>query len=333
MASETMTAVKTMKAVAISSFGGTEKLTVSKMPVPRPGPDEILVRVIAAGVNPVDCKIRKGLYQDRMPWSFPIIPGWDAAGIVEETGSRVTLYQPGDEVYAYCRKPVVQHGAYAEFITLTEEHVARKPSSLSFEEAAAVPLAGLTAYQALYETADVQPGETVLIHAAAGGVGSFAVQLARLRDAHVIGTASAANHEYLSWLGAQDIIDYTEQAFEQYIRENYPSGVDVVFDCAGGDTAGRSLPLVMANGRMVSITRRIDQELADYAAAAGITCSYVFVRPDHSQLDHLRLLLEKGDISVYVNSVFPLEEAARAHELIESRHTRGKIVLRIHSPR
>ncbi|HBA82595.1 MAG TPA: NADP-dependent oxidoreductase [Verrucomicrobia bacterium] len=315
-----------MKAIAIEQFGGRDFLKVMELPVPPPGEKEIRIKIKAAGVNYVDVKIRKGLLKERLPCEFPLIPGWDAAGVVDETGPGATRFKKDDAVYAYCRKPVIKDGCYAEYVVVSEEVAAMKPSNMSFDEAGAVPLAGLTAYQSLFEAAQLKGGETILIHAAAGGVGSFAVQLAHDAGAHVIGSSGAANHEYIKSLGAHAAIDYTIRDFRQTVQAMYPDGVDVVFDCVGGDTLTRSVDVLAKKGRLVSI---LDATVIKQLQENGVRAHYVFVSPNGSQLDHLRQKIEEGSLSTHLAAVLPLTEAARAHEMIETRHTVGKIVLSV----
>jgi NADPH:quinone reductase-like Zn-dependent oxidoreductase len=207
-----------MKAIAIKEFGGLDKLQLMDLPVPEIRPGEILVKVRAAGVNPVDWKIREGYLKDLFSHQFPVILGWDAAGVVEGVGNGVRRFKSGDEIFAYCRKPVVHGGAYGEYILLEEEHAAIKPKNISFEEAASIPLAALTAYQSLFVAAKIQAGETILIHAAAGGVGGFGVQLAKDHGAVVWATASGPNKEYVQYLGASKVVDYTQEDFGKAIR-------------------------------------------------------------------------------------------------------------------
>ena len=315
-----------MKAIAIQEFGGRDKLKVLDLPVPEVGPQDVLIQVKAAGVNPVDWKIREGFLRDLLPHHFPVILGWDAAGIISQVGSDVTRLKVGDEVYAYCRMAVIQHGAYAEWISLPETNVSVKPKNVSFEEAATIPLAALTAYQSLFEAAGLQQGESVLIHAAAGGVGGFAVQLARHRGAKVFGTASPGNHEYVKGLGAELVIDYNTQDFRQVVRSVRPGGVDVVLDCVGGDVVEQSLDILNSNGRLVTIA---ESGLVKKLRAQGVNAHFVFVAPSSSQLDEITTLTESRKIHTHISSRFSLVEAAKAHELIESQHVRGKIVLTI----
>jgi NADPH:quinone reductase-like Zn-dependent oxidoreductase len=287
----------------------------------------VLIRVRAAGINPVDYKVRQGNLAGRIPHSFPLIPGWDAAGVVEQVGPAVTDIAPGDEVYAYCRKDFVRDGTYAELVSVRDDAVARKPARLSFEEAGGVPLAGLTALQLLRFALDIKAGERVLIHAAAGGVGSFAVQIAKDDDAHVIATASAANHAYLRGLGADDVIDYTSEDFVDAVRERYPDGIDAVADLVGGDVQQRSAEvLASGRGRLGSIIAPPD---ADALRDRGLRGHYVFVRPSASGLRVLAAMADAGRLRVHLQEVVPLGEAARAHETLEGGHVRGKIVLRV----
>jgi len=313
-----------MKAIAINEFGGRDKLQFMDLPMPEIKPGEILVKVKTAGVNPVDWKIREGYIKDLFPYEFPIILGWDAAGIVEQAGEEVTRFTEGDEIFAYCRKPMVQGGAYAEYIVLEEEHAAIKPKNTSFEEAASIPLAALTAYQSLFDAAKLQSGETVLIHAAAGGVGGFGVQLARDHGAVVWGTASARNKVYVQDLGATQVVDYNQVDFCDSVRSEYPDGVDVVFDCVGGEVLQKSTDIIKKGGRLISI---VDDPTG--LARRDIHKEFVFVAPNSTQLTELAGMVEQGRIKTSLSQVFPfgVEEARRAHELSESGRTRGKMVL------
>jgi len=313
-----------MKAIAINEFGGRDKLQLMDLPIPEIKPGEILVKVKAAGVNPVDWKIREGYIKDLFPYEFPIILGWDAAGIVEQAGPEVTRFKAGDEIFAYCRKPMVQGGAYAEYLVLEEEHAAIRPKNTSFEEAASFPLAALTAYQALFDAAKLQPGETVLIHAAAGGVGGFGVQLAKDRGATVWATASGHNREYVQDLGADRVVDYQQVDFRETVRSEYPDGVDIVFDCVGGEVLEKSADIVKKGGRLISI---VDDPAG--LDRADIHSDFVFVAPNRPQLTELAQMVEQGSLRTHLSQVFPfgLEEARRAHELSESLRTRGKMVL------
>ncbi len=318
-----------MKAIVQHEYGGREKLCLEEVPDPVPAAGEVLIRVKAAGVNPVDWKIREGRLSMRLPHRFPLIPGWDAAGVVEQVGEGVELFTPGNEVYAYCRKPIVQFGAYAEYVVVPETSVARKPSSLSFEEAAAVPLSGLTAYQSLFEAADLHSGEVLFLHAAAGGVGTYAVQLAAQQGVQVIGTARSGNHDYVLGLGASRVIEYTAENYRDVVKAAFPEGVDFAFDLLGGDDTYTTMELVKPQGRMVSLLVSEKTVNSARVTAAGIAYRYVFVRPDAMHLRKLATLIDADKLRVYLTATLPLEEAARAHEMIESGHTRGKIVLSV----
>jgi NADPH:quinone reductase-like Zn-dependent oxidoreductase len=316
--------VSNMKTIAINDFGGRDKLQLIDLPVPEVREGEILVKVNAAGVNPVDWKIREGYIKDLFPYEFPIILGWDAAGIVEQTGPEMTRFKEGDEIFAYCRKPIVHGGAYAEYIVLQEEHAAIKPKNITFEEAASIPLAALTAYQSLFKAAKINQGETILIHAAAGGVGGFGVQLAKDHGAVVWATASGGNKEYVIDLGASQVVDYTQEDFGEAIRSQYPDGVDVVFDCVGGEVLQKSAEIVKEGGRRITI---VDDHTG--LSRTDIHKEFVFVAPNSAQLTELALMVEQGRLRTHLSQVFPfgLEETRKAHELSESGHIRGKMVL------
>jgi NADPH:quinone reductase-like Zn-dependent oxidoreductase len=315
-----------VRAVAIREFGGRDKLELLDVPEPKVPPDFVKIRVHAAGVNPVDWKIREGRIEPRFPHTFPVVLGWDAAGVVEEVGPGVVEFEPGDEVYAYCRKHFIGEGTYAEYVSVPVTFVARKPTALTFEQAAGVPLAALTAYQALFFSAGLTAGETVLVYAAAGGVGGFAVQLALDAGAEVIGVASERNRDYVLGLGAFEVVDYTRGDVVDAVREFVPGGVDVVVDTVGGDSLTRAVDAVRDGGRIVSI---IQPPVDDVFRRRDVTPSYVFVRPDGEQLDEIAEMAENDRLLVELQEVLPLEDAARAHELSEGGHVRGKLVLRV----
>lgn len=311
---------KIMRAITQYELGGPEVLKVVSVPRPAAGPVEVLVRVHAAGLNAADWKTRRrGGFLGDPPFTL----GYDVSGTVEEVGPGVTLFQPGDEVFGMPRFPH-EVGAYAEFVTAPTRHFARKPSSISHVQAAALPLASLTAWQALTATAQVQPRERVLIHAAAGGVGHVAVQLAKSLGAYVIGTARASKHDLLRELGADEVIDYTQTLFEDVAHD-----VDVVIDPIGGDYARRSLRTLRAGGRLVELTPITDEELIADARAEGLWAGFMLVEPDHADLKHLADLVESGHLWPRVESVFPIEKAQMAHEAGETGRTTGKLVLQI----
>ncbi len=313
-----------MKCIAIDSFGGRDKLQLKELPVPEIGPDEILIRVKAAGVNPVDWKIREGLLEGRLPHQFPIILGWDAAGVVKRIGKKVSRFKTGDAVMTYARKPVIQGGTYAEYVAVPENNAALKPQNLSLEKAAVLPLAGLTAYQALFDALQLKSGETILVHAGAGGVGSYAIQLAKNAGAIILTTARQNNHDYVKSLGADLAIDYTQQDFCETVRKEYPKGIDCVFDTIGGTTQEKSFGILKKGGRLVSILEISNQEKFE---TEGFRVSYVFVAPNAEQLEHLGKMAEKGSLKIFLAATYPLEEATRAHKQIETGHTRGKLAL------
>jgi NADPH:quinone reductase-like Zn-dependent oxidoreductase len=308
-----------VRAVGIHEFGGRERLELLDVPVPKVPPDAVRIRVRAAGVNPVDWKLREGRLEPRFPHVFPVVIGWDAAGVVDEVGPGVVEFAPGDEVMAYCRKHFVGEGTYAEYVTVPATFAARKPTQLSFEEAAGLPLVGLTASQALFFAAGLVAGERVLIPAAAGGVGSLAVQLAADAGAEVIGVASEANRDRVLELGAYEVID-RPRAPSHAVRELAPEGVDVAIEIYPDETLGDA---VRDGGRLVSLVAPPSYR------DRGVVPSYVFVRPHGEELEELAVLAEERRLVVDVQEVLPLEEAARAHELSESGHTRGKLVLHV----
>lgn len=317
-----------MRGIALETFGGPEVLQLREdLPVPPVGPDSVLVRVRAAGVNPVDAKLRRGLLADVFPTWSPVVPGWDASGVVEAVGDAVSEFRPGDEVYGYFRKDFIRDGTYAELTTIRDVHLARKPAGLSFEEAAAVPLAGLTAWQLIDEALRVVSGQLVLIHGASGGVGSFAVQLAKRAGATVIAVASAQNHDYLRALGADECIDYGTQSFVDVIGRRHLAGVDAVVDLIGGDTLARSAQVVRPRGKVASVIQPPPR--GGLFEEHEIQGRYVFVRPDANGLRFLGRAFDAGELRVELADVLPLTEVKRAHDLIELGHTRGKLVLRI----
>ncbi len=305
-----------MKAIAIDEYGGPEVLRPRELPDPLVGPDYVLVRVRAAGVNPVDHKIRSGHLAGAFPSAFPLVPGWDVAGVVEAVGPGVTEHAVGDEVVGYVRKDHVQHGTYAELVAAHVRHLAPRPREASWARAAGLPLAGLTAWQAL-RAVGVGEGDTVLVHAAAGGVGSLAVQLARVLGAEVVGTASERNHDALRAWGATPVT-YGEGLADR-VREVAPDGVSATLDLVGGD-ALRVSPLVTRTPSRIA-------SIVDAAGVLGLGGRYVFVRPDPGDLAELGRLVDDGRLVVPVQEVLALEAAADAHRLLEQGHVRGKLVL------
>ncbi|GCD21045.1 oxidoreductase [Cellulomonas algicola] len=307
-----------MRAITYSRYGGSDVLELTDQPTPKVGADTVLVRVRAASVNPVDWKVREGYLDQIMDVHFPVVPGWDVAGVVERVGLDTTEYQVGDEVFGYVRKDWVHGGTFAEYVSAPVRTLAPKPSSLSFEEAAAVPLAGLTAYQSIRRSG-VTAGQTVLVHAAAGGVGGFAVQIAKALGATVVGTASESNHEFLRGLGAEPVT-YGDGLVER-VRAIAPDGVDVVLDYGSPDAVETAPALLRDGGTIASIV--------DAKARDELGGHYVWVRPDSADLAALGALIDEGKVRVEVAQVFDLADAAAAHEASASGHVRGKVVVRV----
>ncbi|SEQ83576.1 NADPH:quinone reductase [Streptomyces sp. yr375] len=307
-----------MKAISYSRYGGPETLAFGEVRDPKVGPDSVLVKVRAAAVNPVDWKAREGYLDSIFDAVFPVVPGWDVSGVVVQLGFSVTEYAIGDEVMGYVREDFLSRGTFAEYVAAPVRTLARKPRNLTWEEAAGLPLTGLTAYQVLMKALQVKRGETVLVHAAAGGVGAIAVQLARHLGARVIGTASPANHDFVRALGGEPVT-YGEGLSER-VRGLAPEGVDAAFDTIGGETLKVSANLLAPEGRLVSIA---DGDVVGYGGR------YYWVRPDAEDLTRLADLAEQGVVSVHVSDTFPLERAADAHRLSAEGRTRGKIVVTV----
>ena len=307
-----------MKAIVVHEFGGPEVLKYEDAPRPEPKDDEVLIRVMAAGVNPVDAAIRAGRFHGG-GGKLPFIPGMDVAGVVEKTGAEITKFKMKDPVYAYLS--FKEQGGYAEFAVAKENEVSIKPKTIAFEGAAAVPLAATTAWQALVDTAKIDKGQTVLIHGGSGGVGHFAIQIAKARGAKVIATASTANQDLLKQFGVDHAIDYTTTKFEDVVKD-----ADVVLDAVRGDTLARSYGVVKKGGIIVSITGQPDQAECE---KRGIRGASLMAHPDAKVLEELAKLIDAKKIKPVVSQVFPLAEAAKAHEQIATTHTRGKIVLKV----
>ncbi|GIJ46091.1 NADPH:quinone reductase [Virgisporangium aliadipatigenens] len=311
----------TMKAVTQQAFGGPEVLTVSRVPRPEPLPTEVLVRVRAAGVNPVDWKTRGGGGMAGVLGGPPFTLGWDVAGTVERVGFGVTTLAPGDEVYGMPWFPRAA-SAYAEYVTAPARHFARKPAKASFEEAAGVPLAALTAWQALVDTAAVGPGQRVLITAAAGGVGHLAVQFAKNLGAHVTAVAGARNQEWLRDLGADEVVDYGAVRVEEAVRD-----ADVAVDLIGDNL--EIVRTLRRDGLLIAVPSGVSPQLVAAAERVGVRATPILVEPDGAALRTIAALIDDGAVRVEVAKVFPLEEAGAAHAYGELGHTRGKIVLRV----
>jgi NADPH:quinone reductase-like Zn-dependent oxidoreductase len=306
--------VKMMQAIRVHTFGGPEVLVLDQAPVPQPAAGQVLVRVMAAGVNPADWKMRAGLYQAWRPIPLPYTPGLEAAGTVEAVGPDVTDFKPGQAVFG----PV--SGGYAEYAIASAGDLQPKPANLTFEEAASVPIGALTAWGSLVEEAKVQPGQRVLVQGAAGGVGIFGVQLAHWKGAYVIGTASAGNADFVRSLGADQVVDYQAAPFENVIHD-----MDLVFDTVGGDVFERSLKVLRAGGVLVTIAA---QAAPGMGQAQGVQVARGGRAPAGS-LAQIAGLLAAGKVKTYVSAVLPLADAPKAHEMSQTGHTRGKIVLKI----
>ncbi|MEU2425415.1 NADP-dependent oxidoreductase [Streptomyces sp. NPDC007851] len=310
-----------MKGISYSRYGGPEVLEYGDVKDPTVGPDSVLVRVRAAAVNPVDWKCREGGLHGLLDPVFPVVTGWDVAGVVVRPGAAVTEFAAGDEVIGYVREDFLSRGTFAEYVAAPVRTLARKPRNLGFEEAAGLPLAGLTAYQVLVHALEVKRGETVLVHAAAGGVGSLAVQIAAHLGARVIGTASEGNHAFVRGLGGEPV-SYGEGLAER-VRGLAPDGVAAVFDTIGGDTLATSANLLAPEGRMASIA---DPAVVEFGGR------YCFVRPDAEDLKRLAALAEQGALVVHVAETFPLERAADAQRRSAEGRTRGKLVVTVDWP-
>ncbi|MFH8344414.1 NADP-dependent oxidoreductase [Streptomyces sp. NPDC018045] len=306
-----------MKAVIAHRYGDPDQLTCTDRPDPKVAPDSVLVRVKAAGVNPVDWKVLAGYLDPLMSAHFPLIPGWDVAGVVERTGLDATEFAVGDEVVGYVRKDEVQHGTFAELVAAPVRTLARRPAALSWQQAAGLPLAGLTALQAL-DRLGVTKGETVLVHAAAGGVGSLGVQIAVARGARVIGTASERNHDFLRSLGAEPVT-YGDGLADR-VRALAPDGVDAALDFVGNGVIDVSQDLLRDASRVASVA---DNDVKDKGG------HLVWVRPDSAGLAVLGDLADAGKLTVHVDTVLPLSQAAEAFRRSQEGRTRGKIVLEV----
>jgi NADPH:quinone reductase-like Zn-dependent oxidoreductase len=309
-----------MLAITQTAFGGPEVLVPTELPDPEPIPTEVLVRVRAAGVNPVDGIVRAGVFP--LLGEPPFILGWDVAGVVEAVVPGVNRFRVGDEVMGMPFFPRPGN-AYAEYVAVPSRQLAHQPTSIGHEEAAGLPMAGLTAWQSLVEIADVRAGQRVLIHGAGGGVGHLAVQIAKSRGCHVIGTASAAKHEFLGGLGADELIDYRSVDFAAEVGD-----VDVVLDLVAGGYGDRSIPVLREGGLLVTAIERSDAQLAARVEAAGRRFAGISVEPDAVGLEALAALVDAGLLRVHVEHVVPLGEAVRAHELLDTA-VRGKIVLAV----
>src|SRR2546428_4696917 len=310
---------QTMKAIRIHNYGGPEVLHYEGAPRPQPQAGEVLIRVHAAGVNPIDWKVREGHMTDFWPHTFPLILGWDLSGVVEELGRGVSRFKIGDEVYSL--PDPTRDGAYADYIVVRQPELALKPNSLHHIRAAAVPLAALTAWQSLFDTAQLQPGQRVLIHVGSGGVGHLAVQLAKWKGAYVFATASTKNQDFLRELDVDEPIDYTQRRFEDAARN-----IDIVLDTRGRETQERSWSVLKKGGVLVSLVQPPSEEKAK---ELGVRGAIIGAQPNGAQLAEIAKIIEAGKLAPVIDRIFPLSEARRAHELSQSAHTHGKIALRV----
>ena len=307
-----------MQAIQISEYGDSSVLELANAPIPTLESNDVLIKVHASSINPVDWKIREGYLASMIPYEFPVTLGWDVAGEITELGADVTGWSVGDQVYS--RPDIGRNGTFAEYVAVQADEIALKPKTLDMNHAAAVPLAALTAWQSLYDFADVKAGERVLIQAGAGGVGSFAIQLAKVRGAHVISTCSTKNVEFLKSLGADEVIDYTKQDFSE-LRD-----IDVVFDTLGGEELAKSWQTMKEGSRLVSI---VEPPSDEEAAKHGVKVGFVFIQPDGAQLKELATLIDDGKVTVAVDSVFPLKDVAAAQDKSATNRAKGKIVIQV----
>lgn len=308
-----------MKAVIIENYGGIDELKYTEMDEPNLKDDDVLIEIAATSVNPIDWKLREGHLKGMLQYDFPFILGLDAAGTIKEVGKNVTKFKIGDNVFT--RPDITRNGTYAEYVAVDENLVAKKPENLSFEEAASIPLVGLTSWQCLVDVADIKQGDKVLIHAGSGGVGSFAIQLAKSFGAWVVTTCSTRNVEFVKSLGADKVIDYRNEDFTQVLAD-----MDIVFDTLGGDIQTQSYDVLKEDGNLVSIAGQPDQELAQ---ARNVKAGFVFLEPDGEQLAKIGEMIEQGKIRANVGTVMELKEIQEAHRLSETHHAKGKIVLRV----
>jgi len=311
-----------MKAVRIHEYGNSDVLQYEETSMPSIASNEVLVKVIAASVNPVDWKIRQGYLQEMISYSMPLTLGWDVSGIVTAVGSGVTRFSVGDAVYS--RPDIKRKGTYAEYVAIRETEVAFKPLTISHNEAASLPLAGITAWEVLITTAQLSAGQKVLIHAGSGGVGTLAIQLAKSRGAYVIATTSGKNKALVKSLGADEVIDYKTQNFAEILTD-----IDVVFDTLGGDIQESSWSVLKQDGILVSIVSPPSEEKAK---ELGVRCAFVFIEPNAYILEQLAKLVEQGELRPIIGAEFALQDIAKAHALSESGRTVGKIVLYIGQP-
>lgn len=312
-----------MKAAFYKGFGELtdEQIKTGDLQKPKAGEGEVLIRIKAAGVNPVDAYAAMGMLKDAIPCKFPLIPGWDLAGEVEETGHAARRFKKGDAVFAYARRPELQNGTFAEYISLSEAYVAHKPEKMSMEEAGGLPLVGLTAWQSLFDAGKLESGQTVLIIGASGGVGSVAIQLAKNAGAKVIAIASEKNHDFMKELGADVTLDYSRSHIADAVEDAAGGKLDLIFDCSRGDVLSKTHKLIKNGGHLVSITNSNPERRDD------VVFNYVFVEPNAPQLEKMAAMADKGMLKIEVSKTYPLDKSAEALRDIAKLHTKGKIVI------
>ncbi len=311
-----------MKAARIHAYGDASQIRIEDAPLPALNDDDVLIHVVATSVNPVDWKIRKGYLKSMIPYEMPLIMGWDVSGIVEQIGSAVTKFKPGDAVYS--RPDIARNGAYAEFVAVREREIAFKPTTISHVEAASLPLVSITAWESLFTTANLTAGKKVLIHAGAGGVGSIAIQLAKAKGAHVTATASAAKSALVKSLGADEVIDYRAEDFSKLAKD-----MDVVFDTVGGETQEKSWSTLKPGGMLVSITAKPSE---DRAKAEGKRAGFVFIGPNAPILTDLARMVDAGQVRPLIGAEYGLNDTAKAQEASETGRATGKIVIYVGHP-
>jgi len=310
-----------MKAIVIEQYGGKEQLKEKEMDQPIPGDNQVIVKLHATSINPIDWKLREGYLKAMIPFEFPIILGWDAAGVIEAVGNKVDQVKPGDRVFA--RPETTNRGTYAEFTAVDAQLLAKIPDNISFDEAACVPLAGLTAWQCLFDFGEVKKGDKVLIHAGAGGVGTFAIQFAKNAGAYVATTGGTSNVEFLKSLGADEVIDYKKENFESIL-----TNFDFVLDSLGGEIQEKSFSILKEGGKLASI---VSEPNPEKAKEKGIKVGIVWLIPNGEQLAQIGALLEHDKVKVIIGHKYPLTEMGirEAHALSETHHVKGKIVIQI----
>ena len=309
-----------MKAVRFHAYGAPDVLVYEDVPKPEPAAGEVLVKVHAASINPIDWKVRAGHMRGFRDYPLPFILGWDVSGVIESAGPGVTQWKPGDEVYG--RPDSARNGAYAEYITVKEGELARKPRSLDHIHSAAIPLAGLTAWQALFDAGGLQPGQKVLIQAAAGGVGHFAIQFAKIKELYVAGTASGRNQDFLKQLGCDLPINYETTRFDDVVHN-----VDAVVESMGGEVRKRSWKVLKKGGILVALIGPPPSD--EDAKAHGVRAAIIWGQMNRDQLTEIASLADAGLVRPEIAAVFPLRDAAKAHQMSETEHVRGKIVLQV----